>query len=215
MVSATEPGQWVNMIRFDVVFSGVGQATLSGEKQTVDMPDYAEFAATLERCGSAHSPSEAHGFAVGLHLARVEMPHVTWELELYSDFDPADVLAGECRSLLDMLFTQVFAEDGDGFALLLPQDVVVDHRRLVALRDWCQGFLYGIGLAGESLTRQGSPQMQDLLRDIAEITRLEVDDVENSDENQSALIEIEEYLRVGVLLLRDEVHGRKATHVAD
>jgi len=188
---------------------------LNGEKQTVELPDYAALAAALERCGSAHSASEAHGFAVGLHLAQVEMPHVSWELEVYTDFDPADVLAGECRSQLDRLFSHVFTGEDAGFALLLPQDVVVDHGRLVALRDWCQGFLYGIGLAGEGLMRQASQQMKDLLRDIAEITRLQVDDVDNSAENQSALIEIEEFLRVGVLLLRDEVHGRNTTHDAD
>ena len=100
----------------------------------------------------------------------------------------------------------------DGFALLLPQDIVVDARRLGALRDWCQGFLFGIGLGGEQLLQQGSAQMRDLLRDIAEITRLATDDVDNSSENQSALIEIEEYLRVGVLLLREERQDVKATH---
>jgi len=54
------------------------------------------------------------------------------------------------------------------------------------------------------MIKQASPQMRDLLRDITEFTRLATDDVDNSSENQSALIEIEEYLRVGVLLLREE-----------
>jgi uncharacterized protein YgfB (UPF0149 family) len=46
------------------------------------------------------------------------------------------------------------------------------------------------------------------LQDIAEMTRLDTEDVENNAENQSALIEIEEFLRVGVLLMRDELSGR-------
>lgn len=181
-------------------------------------PDYAEFSAALARCGAPQSPAEAQGFALGMQLAEVASPLTRWQQELYSDFDPADVLAGECRSLLDRLFASVFAWEGresEPFTLLLPQDVVVDSRRLAALRDWCQGFLYGVGLGGETFARRGSVQMKDLLGDIAEIARLDVDDVDNSRENQSALIEIEEYLRVGVLLLREQLKDGDRTDDAE
>lgn len=173
----------------------------------VALPDYHDLQAALDRCGAAHSAAEAHGFAVGLQLSGVEGPLAFWQQELYSDFDPSDVLAGECRALLDRLFAGVFADADsadDAFALLLPEELVVDAQRLAAVRDWCQGFLYGIGLGGDAMIKQASPQMRDLLRDITEFTRLATDDVDNSSENQSALIEIEEYLRVGVLLLREE-----------
>jgi yecA family protein len=173
-----------------------------------ELPAYDELASALERCASTHTPSEAQGFALGLLMAGVEEPYVSWELELYSDFDPTDVLAGECRALLDQLFETTAADLGssrEGLQLLLPQDILVNQRRLSAVRDWCQGFLYGFGLAGDGLLKKGSEQMQDLLRDIAEITRLQVEDDDNSAENQEALIEIEEYLRVGVMLLRDEL----------
>lgn len=155
---------------------------------------------------------------MGLHLARVERPDVSWADELYSDFEPGDVLADECRALLDLLFAQVFTE-GDqqeqGVALLLPQDLVVDSNRLSAVRDWCSGFLYGIGQAGQRIATEGSEQAAGILHDISEITRMAIDDVENSTENQSALIEIEEYLRVSVLLLRDELLGRAKPYDAD
>ena len=55
-----------------------------------------------------------------------------------------------------------------------------------------------------------NPQMRDLLRDITEITRLATDDVDDSSENQSALIEIEEYLREGVMLIRDELNEARS-----
>lgn len=181
-------------------------------------PEYGEFSAVLARCGAPQSPAEAQGFALGMQLAGVNAPRVRWQQELYSDFDPADVLAGECRALLDRLFASVFAREEQGqqtITLLLPQDVVVDSRRLGALRDWCQGFLYGVGLGGDISATHESEQMQDLLRDIAEIARLDVDDVDNTRENQSALIEIEEYLRVGVLLLRDQLRDGDRTDDAE
>lgn len=185
--------------------------TVNHERLTDELPEYGAFAAALTRCGAPQSPAEAQGFALGMQIAGAASPLSRWQQELYSDFDPADVLAGECRALLDRLFATVFTPPGtetETFALLLPQDVVVDSQRLGALRDWCQGFLYGVGLGGDELSRRASVQLEELLHDIAEISRIDVDDVDNSRENQSAMIEIEEYLRVAVLLLRDEPRVR-------
>lgn len=175
------------------------------------LPDYPELAAALQRCGLAQSPSEAQGFALGLYVADVPEPLQLWQQELYSDFDPADVLAGECRAALDRMFADVFAADrGEPMqllSLLLPQDIQVDSTRLGAVRDWCQGFLFGFGLGGESVAGRLSEQSRGLLRDMAEMTRLDTQDADNTPENQSALIEIEEYLRVGVMLVRDDLGG--------
>lgn len=176
--------------------------------QNEALPDYATLAATLERCGLPQGPAEVQGFALGLLVAGVAEPNKIWQQELYSAFDPNDVLAGECRALLDRLFTEVFDaldEKPMPLSLLLPQDIVVDAARLAAVRDWCQGFLFGIGLGGKTLTGRLSAQGQELLQDFAEFTRLDTDNVENSEENQAALIEIEEYLREGVMLIRDEL----------
>ena len=54
-----------------------------------------------------------------------------------------------------------------------------------------------------------SPQARELLADIAEVTRLDTVTVSDSKENQSALIEIEEYLRVGAVLIRDDLDHRR------
>lgn len=219
MVSAPELGQWGRVIAFPLMLNAIDRPMPVDDDQLHEaLPDYSEFSAAFARCGAPQSPAEAQGFAVGMQLAEVKSPLARWHQELYSDFDSDDVLAQECRVLLDRLFATVFAraEPGsDAFALLLPQDVLVDSPRLVAVRDWCQGFLYGVGLGGEALTGCQSAQMQDLLRDIAEIARLDVDDVDNTRENQSALIEIEEYLRVGVLLLREELNVRDRTDDAE
>ena len=89
--------------------------------------------------------------------------------------------------------------------LLLPEGIVVDQARLAALRDWCQGFLFGFGLGGDAAASRLSPQGRELLRDLDEITRIDTEDAEDSAENQAALIEIEEYVREGVMLIRDEL----------
>lgn len=178
------------------------------------LPDYDAVAAALRRCGLPQGAAEVHGFALGLALSGVPEPLTIWRQELYSTFDPADVLAVECRALLDRVFASVYPE-GAGepmqLSLLLPQDIVVDAERLAAVRDWCQGFLFGLGLGGDALTGRLSPQARELLHDFAEFTRLDTDDVENTQENRSALIEVEEYLREGVMLIRDELSSGRAS----
>ena len=62
---------------------------------------------------ASQSPAEAHGFALGLVFARVPGALAIWRREWYSSFDPADVLAGECRALLDRVFASVLAGDRD------------------------------------------------------------------------------------------------------
>ena len=116
------------------------------------LPEYTDAAAVMQRSGLAQTLQR-----------RTDLPSVwcspgcpgRWRsgsAEWYSSFDPADVLAGECRALLDRVFASVLAGDRDTsmqFALLLPSDIVVDSSRLSAVRDWCQGFLFGLGLGGE------------------------------------------------------------------
>lgn len=179
----------------------------------VSLPDYADVEAALQRCGLRQCPSELHGFALGMAVGGVAEPLTIWQAEVYAEFDPDDVLANECRALLDRVFAAAFAAetaDARALTLLLPQDIVVDSARLTALRDWCQGFLFGLGLAGESITATLSTQTRELLNDFSEITRVETDDVENSEANQAALIEIEEYVREGAMLIRDELEAARS-----
>lgn len=179
---------------------------------TDPLPDYATVAAALQRCGTNQSPAELHGLAIGMAVGGVAEPLSIWQREVYAEFEPGDVLAAECRTLLDRVFASAFADRSSadapqtfGLTLLLPQDIVVDASRLAAVRDWCQGFMFGFGLGGEGVTARLSTQTRELLNDFAEICRLDTDDVENNEENQSALIEIEEFLRTGVMLIRDEL----------
>ena len=190
-------------------FTQIWCRLMSGSDQDA-LPDYVSIAATLQRCGLRQSPAELQGFALGIRIGGVPEPLSVWQQELYSDFDADDVLAGEGQAMLDRLFADVLVcmdEQTWGLTLLLPQDIVVDAARLSAVRDWCQGFLYGFGLGGETPTAKLSEQARELLHDFTEFTRLDTEAAEDDIENQSALIEIEEYLRVGVMLIRDELNA--------
>lgn len=176
--------------------------------ESSSLPEYREVNESLQRAGFRQCPAELHGFALGMAVTGLPEPLTIWRQEVYAEFDSDDVLANECRALLDRVFAAAVADAADdqaSLSLFLPQDIVVDAQRLAAVRDWCQGFLFGFGLGGDTAGASLSPQTRELLNDFAEFTRLDTDDVENSEENQSALIEVEEYLREGVLLIRDEL----------
>jgi uncharacterized protein YgfB (UPF0149 family) len=174
------------------------------------LPEYAAVDQALQRAGIDQCPAELHGFAIGMSVGGVSDTKAIWEREVYAMLDPSDVLAAECRRLLDRVFAAASGERDATpmvLTLLLPDDVMVDSQRLEALRDWIQGFLFGLGLAGDSVATALSAEARELLADFDEISRVETDDVENSEENQAALIEVEEYLREGVMLIRDEIGG--------
>ncbi|MEW7976408.1 MAG: UPF0149 family protein [Candidatus Sedimenticola endophacoides] len=86
--------------------------------------------------------------------------------------------------------------------------------RAGALAEWCQGFLYGIGLAGPLDPETLSREAREALNDLAEITHIDLDapggDDEEQEQEEQALTEIVEFVRAAVLLLREElIHDRQ------
>lgn len=170
--------------------------------QTAQDVSFATCDAALQRCGVALSAAEAHGFAVGLMSSACPEPEAAWAAELYVDLDPADGLAQECRTLLDGLYSAVVAQMADpemGLQLGIPETGAT-----VALRDWAQGFLYGVGLAGQELEASLSPEAREMLRDVYEIAQLDVYRAPEDEATAAAQVEIEEYLRVVAFSIQAE-----------
>lgn len=92
---------------------------------------------------------------------------------------------------------------GMQFALLLPDDDESIDERTGALADWARGFGVAL-LRGEALT------LDKLEGDSAEVVRdlLKISEAQpggSSDEDERALVELEEYMRVGVQLVFEEL----------
>ena len=107
---------------------------------------------------------------------------------------PLDALRAASRTQLD--------DRGFGFELLLPEADASLGERSGALFDWCRGFLGAFGLAaGEKppLSEEG----EEALGDIAKLAAATAQD-EGDDDDEDALAEIEEFVRVAVLLLHGD-----------
>ena len=147
--------------------------------------------------------AEAHGMASGLLAVNGKFSNENWLNELLQNTQPVN---NEHKVELLGLFddTQdVLLDDEFEIELFLPED---DESNLIervdALRQWCKGFLFGIGFANKAT--KFSQQTQEILKDVAEITKLDADIELEDEEAENDFMELTEYLRAAVLALRDE-----------
>lgn len=75
--------------------------------------------------------------------------------------------------------------------------------RALQLYDWVRGFLYALGLLSLSESEL-SGQGREILRDLTAITRMDLDELAESEENEQALAEVVEFVRVAAMLIHHE-----------
>lgn len=114
------------------------------------------------------------------------------------------------QAVLDQLVKQTEAELADpelGFEPMLPADDRPLPERAEALVDWCRGFLGGFGLAGAAAHGKLSEEAQEILRDLSTIASSSFDFGDEA-EDEDALIEVHEFVRMGAMLLFAECARR-------
>ncbi len=171
------------------------------------LPNYSRFDQALESIGLDQGASETHGVICGLICAGTTQAHVEWIESLFHDRPSDDLLVREARQMLGQLYIasrDQMADEGLEFALLLPEDAATLAERAQALVNWCEGFLYGLGMAGVA-EQQLVGDAKEALNDISEFTRLDLDTLDEGESNESAFMELQEFLRVATLLIREEL----------
>jgi uncharacterized protein YgfB (UPF0149 family) len=148
--------------------------------------------------------AEAHGTLVG-SLCATHCTLADWLAEILPD-GGSDVLATAGLRTVFESTAVALTEGALAFQPLLPTDDAPITDRTAALGEWCQGFLYGLG-AGVAVADPASLQgdAAEVLRDMTEITRVDVDPADDTEANESAYAELVEFVRVGVQLLYDHL----------
>jgi uncharacterized protein YgfB (UPF0149 family) len=164
-------------------------------------PSYQSIGHVLVNNDAAISAAEAHGILVGILCVNADSDTEMWLDEVFADAEEA-LSEGELAAMVELADdTRELLHAVDfSFALFLPDDDAPLAERALALSDWCQGFLYGVGYAGPD--RQWSGDCAELLRDLADISQLDANASGESDE--AAYAEISEFVRVGVQLVRGD-----------
>lgn len=176
-------------------------------------PDYVELEQILGRAEAAAGAAEVHGLLCGMLCASGRLEEGVWISQIFTDTDSGNVSLQHGRAAVQSLAAWTHEAMNDpvlGMDLLLPTDGQPLFERTAALSEWCQGFLLGLAAGGIQQDTQLPEDVAELIRDITEISRadFEIDDAD--DEDEQAFYEVVEYVRMGVLLINDELQPLKA-----
>ena len=166
---------------------------------------FEELDAALADCEASVGAAEAHGTLCGALAAVLGYSADDWIGDLLAD------AGAEAEAHARQLLTTLFGETHEALASglmelgpLLPADDVPLEQRTIALAEWCNGFLYGLG--GGLPQAGGWPEaVQEVVADFSEIGRAAVGDEETEETNEVAYAELVEYLRVSAQLAYDDL----------
>jgi yecA family protein len=178
--------------------------------QTLDCD---QIEAALQTLGADINASELHGTLCALLCADDDLQADNWYQTLIPDSSARDLLLAEARQLLEELYRETRQHLNDpnfDYQLLLPSDSNSIDTRTTALSDWCQGFIMGLMMSGYKDFHKLPENSAEVSQDIVEISRADNSfPSENLDEDEAALEELIEYVRVGVLLINEEMHPER------
>lgn len=164
----------------------------------------------LERLQLPLPMSEVHGLCCGLLCSMPSSAAKTrWFTEILDAASlSSDSVASRAAELktLDEWFSQTLSALNDAemdFSPAVPEDDEPVHVRTQALGEFCGGYTYGIGLA---LNQRGSKPLPADTREIIEdFQAIEAADVDETTTDEGIYMELLEYVRVGVLLILEEL----------
>jgi len=171
-----------------------------------------ELSAVLARLDVPLGVPEAQGLACGLLCSR---PATNAKSRWFAELLDAAALVPEALAerakdlhILDAWFGAELAALNDSeldFALALPDDDRPLDTRVIALGEFCAGVVYGVGIG---IAAQGNPSLpadtRELLEDFMAIDGADTE-ADAEDGGEAAFVELSEYVRVGVLLIHEEL----------
>jgi uncharacterized protein YgfB (UPF0149 family) len=184
---------------------------------SVDEPiGHDELDGVCARLRLAIAASELHGSLCGYLAGGGQLEEGSLLAALQLDGEQTTPSADDA-SLLAELARSSAAELADpelGFQPLLPPDDRPLVERAEALGDWCRGFLGGFGLAGAGTHAKLSEEAQEILRDLGTLAGASFD-FGDEGEDEDALIELHEFVRMAAMLLHAECAGGRNRPTGD
>lgn len=152
--------------------------------------------------------AECHGFLCGFFCVNQYPQADTFKKYLLADTMDQEMFV-KCYEkiveLADEVNTKISAGDYS-LQLMLPDDNSPMSERGTALIQWCEGFLSGLGIGGLTGLELLSIESREVIEDFYKICRLDVDDMdEGGEDEESAFTELTEYVRMGAILLHEEL----------
>lgn len=167
--------------------------------------NFDEFSSAAGFSDAIFSPVEMHGILSGLLVVdeAVSEGHFLACIMGDEQENPATT-ATEVLKKLHRDTRKLLGSDGIEFEPLLPDDEYALVERLNAASAWARGFIVGLAKQGVSANKIVSAEVSQFIHDLTEISNSEYE-VEESEESELIYVELVEYLRMGALLLQEEL----------
>jgi len=176
---------------------------------TGHLPDFEHTLVIAQGNIEAPELAECHGISCGL-LCRDEQATLDDFMALLNMLEmvktPGSDFQLSLEELLDSSRSQLADEDMS-LTLWLPNDEETLEDRTTALGQWCSGFLASLGGGGKGSLSNLSEEANEALKDLQQISTADVTDTDESEEDEIAFAEIVEYIRVVVLMIREDLGG--------
>ena len=173
------------------------------------LPDFERTLAIAQGNLEAAELAECHGVVCGL-LCRLPDASLDVFVGLLDMLKLVDGLGTGLKISLEELLNasrEQLADEDMGLSLWMPNDNETLEERTMALALWCSGFLAGIGSKGDDALDSMSDDANEGLEDLRQISGADVTDTDESEEDENAYVEIIEYIRVVVLMIREDLRS--------
>lgn len=180
-------------------------------------PDIPQLEDMLFNVDAALGATESHGALCGMLCAQGTTEASQWMLCVLGEHEEtSNALQQAGKKLLQIhqISVEQMNDTEADFELMLPDDDEPLEMRIEALGAWCQGFVYGLAVGGIKEDTELPEDSKELITDILEISRAGyvadneaelATDEGSSEEDEVAFMEVSEYVRMGVLLIYEEL----------
>ena len=177
-----------------------------------DTLDYVNVDTSLQRAAAGIGASEAHGVICGLLCVPEAIENPLWLEEVVPDGVTSEQDRDDAKRLLISVAEASRAqlgEDSFEFYPLLPEDEFPLQSRGRALAQWCAGFLFGLSIAGAGDLDALPADSREIVGDLSKFAGIRGGGRDEEEEN--AYAELVEYIRVGVMLINQELGGQSSS----
>jgi len=159
---------------------------------------------SLQHVGALMDAAETHGILCGLLCSSQPFSLDILFKHVLGETAAEDGLASECQQQLLLVKNYTLDQLNSfncEFTPLLPSDDILLSDRTQALGGWCEGFLFGLGLANVEIDLLPD-NPREFIQDIISISRIAPPDDTDDEEDYMQLVE---YIRIGIITLYEEL----------
>lgn len=157
--------------------------------------------------------AEAHGILTAILCGRTFDHYTLWLKEVENlNLNNESINEEILKILYDKTVADLSSKEFK-LALLIPDEDEFSHR-VEGFVNWCNGYLYGIGISEADLTAldEDGSDFIDYLTIFTQIDREEVMEDFSGEEDKLALEELIEFVRISAMLLYYQLRSREMVH---